>query len=80
VALNYESVVREHQALVDIEAALMLLLRIAFNTARHCINTRASMRERIEGCVCDRDLHWHASQSGLSIEQNWMSVAGAAAS
>src|SRR5689334_7722586 len=71
MASNYRSVVFKHQALLDFCAAS--LLSVCIDSMHH--EHGAAHPSRSDHAADVR--HWHASQSGLSIEQNLMSLAGA---
>jgi hypothetical protein len=80
VALNYRSVVGKHQALVDIALNSLLQQRIVMQPrvarVEACITVNTGCESR---AMRSAWRHWQASQSGLSMEQNLMSLAGSLA-
>jgi hypothetical protein len=76
VFLNYQSVARKHQALVDFATLSLLQQRIgSCKSHGRCDDfiTHCKVRKSV---ACNACGYWQASQSGLSMEQNLMSVAG----
>lgn len=70
---DYLSVVAKHQALIDSESLIMLQARIAQ------VSPRVMQGRPFGEAATLTATYWQASQSGSSIEQNLMSVAGSMA-